>query len=118
MFLVAGFLVLLSGCFGSNARTGAGVGAVTGAGAGAIIGHQSGKGVEGAGAGAVTGSVIGGVAGSLEDATEKEAENKKKRDELLEFQKKEFDRQYRDLEDVRRQQYHDEEFRRKYGEES
>jgi hypothetical protein len=58
--------------------------------------------------------VIGGLSGGVVDATEKEKENEKKRDQLLEFQQREFQRQREEIEDLRRQQFHDAEFRRKY----
>lgn len=109
-------LVHVVGCaIGENAATGTGVGAMTGAGAGAIIGSPSGQAGQGAVVGATSGAVIGGLTGGVVDASEQDEKNKKKRDELLEFQQREFDRQYREVEDLRRQQYEDQEFRRKYG---
>lgn len=114
--VVFGLLTTLFGCFvGENASTGAGVGALTGAGAGAVLGNQTGQAGRGAALGATSGTIIGGLAGGAVDAGEQEEINKKKRDELLEFQQREYDRQYREVEDLRRQQYEDQEFRRKYG---
>ena len=114
--IVFALLSNLSGCFvGENASTGAGIGAVTGAGAGAVLGNQTGQVGRGAALGAASGTIIGGLAGGAVDAGDQEERNKKKRDELLDFQQREYDRQYREVEDLRRQQYEDQEFRRKYG---
>lgn len=105
----------LSGCyFRNNTEEGVATGAVVGAGTGAVLGSTSGQTGAGAASGAAAGAVIGGITGGVVDATEKEKENKKKQDQLLDFQRREFNRQRREIEDLRRQQYQDEEFRRKY----
>ena len=109
-------LITISACsFSSNTAEGVAVGGVVGAGGGAVIGAQSGNAAQGVAAGAAAGSMIGGLAGATVDAAEQEKVNQEKRDQLLEFQKREFDRQHREVEDLRRQQYHDREFKRKYG---
>lgn len=108
--------LICTGCspfwYNSNEARGVGTGAVVGAAGGAVVGHQSGHTAEGAVIGGASGAVVGGVIGGSVD---QEKRNKKDRDQMLEHQQREISRQKREAEDLRRQQFQDEQFREKYG---
>jgi outer membrane lipoprotein SlyB len=112
---IASFVALGSLCAcgpgNENAAAGAVGGAAIGAGAGAIIGHQTGDTGAGAAIGGATGAVVGGAIGAARDDAEAKTTEE---DRFIERQKQEMERQQREIEDVRRQKYHDDYFRSRY----
>ena len=99
------------GCTGappSNREAGALGGAALGAGLGAIVGHathNTGAGIAiGAGAGALAGAAIG----NAEDTTNQGIDDQEER---LRRQQMEIEKQNREIEDLRRQQYQNDRFR-------
>jgi uncharacterized protein YcfJ len=85
-------------------------GGAVGAGAGAIIGHQSGNAGRGAAIGGATGAIIGaGVGLAADDGNKRNTEE----DEVLIRQQREIERQEREIEDLKRQRYHDDLYRRR-----
>jgi len=95
----------------SYTTTGAIAGTAVGAGAGAAIGSASGNtgtgAVVGAAVGALSGAAIGDVRDGAEGATEYQ-------DEFIKRQEEERKKQDRELEDLKRQRYHDDYFRSRY----
>lgn len=104
-------LIILSACGEApppnNAQVGAAGGAALGAATGAIIGSQSGHAGEGMAIGAGAGALVGGITGAATDA-ESDAEDKKA---LLIRQQKELQRQDREIQDIKRQEYYDNVYR-------
>jgi hypothetical protein len=93
-------------------------GGALGAGVGGVIGNQSGNAGPGAAIGAGVGAVSGAVVG---DAIDEEERRNAERDALLIRQEQELKRQQRELEDLRRQRYHDNKLKkylRQHGAES
>ena len=116
LLYISSFLVLSSlaacGPGNENAALGAGVGAAVGAGGGAIIGNQAGSSTNGALIGGAAGAVVGAAVGSARDEAEKKTTEE---DRFIERQKLEAERQRREVEDLRRQQFHDDYYRSRYG---
>lgn len=80
-------------------------GAAVGAGAGAVLGSTVGK----AGAGAAVGAGTGAVAGALIAEGDDDYETKKRKQEaIMKQQELELQKQDRRIEDLKRQQYHNE----------
>jgi Glycine zipper len=79
-------------------------GAALGAGLGAIVGNQVGGTAEGLAVGAVTGGVVGGLIGKKQEDLEESAAEQ---DIMLRNQRMEFERQEREMRELRRQQYYD-----------
>ena len=103
-------LLSLSACSSQNSdqtTSGALVGTAVGAGAGAAIGHQGGDAGTGAliggGVGAVTGAAVGSQMGTGDKST-------KDLDEVMRRQEAEKERQRREIEDLRRQQFQDRQY--------
>jgi hypothetical protein len=86
-----------------------GGGAALGAGLGALVGSKSGSTVGGAAVGAGTGAVIGSLVSGDKQARERELSAN---EEVLRRQQVELDRQLRELEHLKRQQYYDGNLRR------
>jgi uncharacterized membrane protein len=107
-------LLTVVGCGTRNAgvTTGAIAGTAIGAGAGAAIGNQSGNAGTGAAIGGATGAVVGAVVGSELDKPSSET---KVEDAMIAKQKKLIAEQQRELDDLRRQKFHDDYFRDRYG---
>jgi hypothetical protein len=82
-----------------------GGGAALGAGLGAVVGSESGNTATGAAIGAASGGAVGGLIGgpSRENVESKLSAN----EELLRRQQVELDRQHREFEALKRQQYYD-----------
>ena len=103
-------LSLLIGCASkdlSEREKGAAVGGAIGAGAGAGIGTQ----VGGTGVGAVIGGVAGALTGGLiGDEVQNEAV-KAEQAETMKYQESELERQKREIEDAKRQQYYNDELK-------
>ena len=74
-----------------------------------MIGSESGHAGVGAAIGGGAGALVGGALGNAEDTA---SYNDKKADEMLLRQQKEIDRQKRELEDVKRQKYYDDQYRK------
>lgn len=104
--------VTLGGCFQSAAE-GAVVGGTIGAGTGAIIGSPSGNAGYGAAIGGTAGAVTGAVIGSGKDATKKTSE--KEQQDFMRRQAEAMRKQQDELDDLRRQRYHDDYLRQQYG---
>lgn len=106
-----------SGCTPRNQglTTGAVAGTAVGAGAGAAIGNQSGNAGAGAAIGGATGALVGAAVGSEFDKPSAET---KAEDALIAKQKKRIEEQQREMNDLRRQKYHDDYFRDRYGKEN
>lgn len=108
------FTLVLSACSDKGmSKTGEGalVGGAVGAGAGAIIGNQvDGRSGEGAAIGAVAGAATGAVVGHAEERNFEETIAEQQ--EIIRRQEEEIRRQDRELEDLRRQQFHNESLRR------
>jgi uncharacterized protein YcfJ len=92
----------------TRGEQGALIGGATGAGAGAIIGNQRGVGIEGAAVGAVAGAATGAMVGESQETYESTVELQH---EILKRQGEELERQDREVEDLKRQQYHNEQMR-------
>lgn len=107
-------LISTGGCGTRNAglTTGAIAGTAIGAGTGAAIGNQSGNAGTGAAIGGATGAAIGAVVGSELDKPSPET---KVEDAMIAKQKKLIAEQQRELDDLRRQKFHDDYFRDRYG---
>jgi hypothetical protein len=88
----------------SNSDYGIGGGAALGAGLGAIVGNQVGNSGAGLAIGATAGGLLGGIVGNQYDEIE---DKSNEQDTVLRHQTMELDRQKRELEDLRRQQYYD-----------
>ena len=119
-FKVSPLVALLSviaissvGCVPRNnyTTTGAVAGTVVGGGAGAAIGSASGNtgtgAAVGAAVGALSGAAIGDVRDDAEDAT-------KQQDAFIKRQELERQKQEPELQDLRRQKYHDDYFKSRY----
>lgn len=108
------FFLILSVTFGCadqpNTTTGALAGGAVGAGTGAIIGHQSGHGGEGALIGGAAGALVGAGVGSTMDEAE---EATYPEDEVIRRQHAHMERQQREVEDLKRQRYHDDLYRKR-----
>lgn len=107
-----GFAIVLAsvGCssFGKTEQ-GALVGAGLGAGTGSVVGGQLGSSAAGTAIGAGTGAVVGGIVGNSLESTDDRFQIQ---EEILQRQRAEMERQKRELEDIKRQQYHNDSFRR------
>lgn len=102
--------LFMSGCSSmGKTEQGALIGAGVGAGAGSVVGNQLGSSGAGAAIGAGTGAVVGAVVGKSLDSDE---DRQQIQEEILQRQKAEMERQKRELDDIRRQQYHNDSFRR------
>lgn len=105
--------VPLTACTPRNnyTTTGAVTGAVVGGGAGAAIGSASGNigtgAAIGTAVGAISGAAIGDVRDDAEDAT-------KQQDAFIKRQELARQKQERELQDLRRQKYHDDYFKSRY----
>jgi outer membrane lipoprotein SlyB len=111
--LLSVFAISFLGCTPRNnyTTTGAVAGTVVGGGAGAAIGSASGNtgtgAAVGAAVGALSGAAIGDVRDDAEDAT-------KQQDAFIKRQELERQKQERELQDLRRQKYHDDYFKSRY----
>jgi uncharacterized protein YcfJ len=94
-----------------NMSIGTAAGTAVGAGAGAVIGHQTGHAAGGAVIGGAAGAVTGAAIGATRDAAEKKTTEE---DEFIKRQKRVMDAQQREVEDLRRQKYHDDYYRSRY----
>jgi hypothetical protein len=110
--LVCTIVLVQSGCSRRTA-TGAAIGGGVGAGAGAAIGSASGNTGTGAVIGGAVGAASGAVIGDVRDSSE--AASKEQR-EFIRRQKEMLNKQQRELEDLKRQKFHDEYFRSRYPE--
>lgn len=99
-----------SGAPASNREAGAITGGVIGAGSGAIVGSSVGNTGGGIAIGAAAGAVAGAVVGDADDS--KQEAYLKQRREVLILQDGDIARQKREIEDLRRQQLHDDSLRR------
>ena len=111
--LQSGVILLIFLAFtGCDRRTyrgeGAAIGGVVGAGTGAAVGSQSGNAGTGAIIGGASGAVVGGAVGSTVNKETSTAEE----DAMAEYQKKQIERQKRELDDIRRQKLYDDKYRR------
>ncbi|MGI6524144.1 MAG: glycine zipper family protein [Bdellovibrionota bacterium] len=104
--------VACSGGDPSPMAEGAAIGTVTGAGAGAIIGNQSGHKGEGALIGAGTGMITGAAVGAVVDGAKDNEAIVAEQEEIIRRQQEEIKRQDREVQDLKRQQYHNESVRR------
>ena len=95
-----------------NLALGSAAGGVVGAGAGAVIGNQAGRAGTGAAIGGASGALIGGSIGAVRDEAEKKTSEE---DRFIERQKAEMRKQGQEVEDLRRQKFHDDYFRSRYG---
>jgi uncharacterized protein YcfJ len=86
-------------------------GGVIGAGAGGVVGNQAGRSATGAAVGGTAGALIGGSIGATRDEAEKKTAEE---DRFIERQKNEMRKQGQEVEDLRRQKYHDDYFRSRY----
>jgi uncharacterized protein YcfJ len=102
---------LVTGCSGGYGKReqGALIGAGVGAGTGSVVGGRLGNAGAGAAIGAGTGAVVGGIVGDSLDSNE---DRHQIQEEILQRQRDEMARQKRELEDIKRQQYHNDSFRR------
>ena len=111
--VVAALVVLgLMACEGQglrNRESGALGGAALGAGLGAIVGHAVGRTGEGIAIGAGAGALSGAAIGNAQDSNEDQMHTQ---EEVLERQEEEIRRQRREVEDLKRQQYHNDRFKR------
>lgn len=103
----------LSACGGTNnAADGAVVGTVAGAGVGAIVGDDRGHAGAGAAIGAGAGFITGAAAGAIADASKDHDDILLEQQEIIRRQEEEMKRQDREIQDIKRQQYHNEGLRR------
>jgi uncharacterized protein YcfJ len=104
-------LLLTTSCGFLNSNAGAGVltGGLIGASAGALVGTATGTLGPAIAIGAGFGAISGGLIGSSMDI--KELERKRIEEEKY-YQRREVERQNREIEDVRRQQRYDDAFQR------
>jgi uncharacterized protein YcfJ len=101
------YLVITTGCenYSPTKRdVGAAGGAALGAGLGAIVGSEVGNTGSGLAIGAAAGALVGGVVGHTQDQQDMQTSE---HSEILQRQQQEIDRQQKEIEDLRRQQYHD-----------
>ena len=103
--------VFLFGCWGpyTHREEGAVTGAVLGAGAGAIVGAPGGHAGTGAAIGGASGAVAGAIVGDAQDVVEKKSAEQ---DATLRKQEKILKQQSEEIDDAKRQQFYDEEYRR------
>lgn len=93
----------------TRSEQGALIGGATGAGVGAAVGNRvGGTSAGGAAVGAVAGAATGAMIGDSEESYESTVELQH---EILQRQGKELERQDREVEDLKRQQYHNEQMR-------
>lgn len=111
--IVACLVTLLSLPTGCTRRTatGAALGGAVGAGTGAAIGSASGNTGTGAAIGGAVGAISGAAIGDVRDRAEGSS---KEQDEFIRRQEEMMKKQQRELEDLKRQKYHDEYFRSRY----
>ena len=110
-FLPVAAALLIAGCSQSSTE-GAVVGGAIGAGTGAAIGSASGNAGWGAAVGATSGAVAGAAIGSGKDDTKKASE--KEQENFMRRQAEAMQKQQEELDDLRRQRYHDEYLRQEY----
>jgi|694.fasta_scaffold78080_2 osmotically inducible lipoprotein OsmB len=110
-FLTVAAALLIAGCFQSPTE-GAVVGGAIGAGTGAAIGSASGNAGYGAAIGGTAGAVAGAAIGSGKDDTKKASE--KEQQDFMRRQAEAMQKQQDELDDLRRQRYHDEYLRQEY----
>ena len=77
-----------------------------------MVGHETGNTGAGVAIGAASGAIVGGAVGAEEDKAELKS---LEQEETLRRQQIEIQRQQRELEDIKRQQYHDQKFRKYEG---
>ncbi len=94
-----------------NATTGSIVGGAAGAGIGAAVGSTSGDVATGAAVGGALGAASGAVIG---DARDKAEINTKEQDQFMGRQREQMKKQEQELQDLRRQKFHDDYFRSQY----
>lgn len=94
-----------------NATTGAIVGGALGTGIGAAVGSSSGNVGTGAAIGGALGSASGAVVG---DARDKAEINTKEQDQFMVRQREQMKKQEQELQDLRRQKFHDDYFKSQY----
>lgn len=94
-----------------NTVAGTAIGAGVGAGAGAAVGAIAGDTGTGAAVGAVTGAAIGAIGGSTTDDSQAKV---KEYDEFIKRQELEKKKQDQELQDLRRQQFHDGYYQQRY----
>lgn len=90
---------------------GAAAGTALGAGAGAVIGNQVGNSAGGAVIGGATGAITGAAIGATRDTAEKKTAEE---DQFIKRQKRAMEAQQKEVEDLRRQKYHDDYYRSRY----
>jgi hypothetical protein len=88
----------------TSTHVGAAGGTALGAGLGALVGSQVGNAAGGALLGAATGGAVGGFVGYQQDELDKRSAEQ---DEVLSRQRRELQRQQKEVEDLRRQRYYD-----------
>jgi hypothetical protein len=103
--------MLACGPRAQDTAAGTAVGAGLGAGAGAAIGAIAGNTGAGAAVGATTGAAIGAIAGSAADDSDAKI---KEYNEFIERQNKEKEKQDQELQDLKRQQFHDGYYQQRY----
>jgi hypothetical protein len=108
-----GAAISLSACGPGHEGATAGTlaGAAVGAGAGTAIGNASGHAGTGAAIGGVTGAAIGATLG---DTADQSAARTKEMDEFMIRQEQEKQKQEKELEDLKRQQFHDGYYKYRY----
>jgi osmotically inducible lipoprotein OsmB len=113
LIVAASLIALISLPTACSRRTGTGaaVGGAVGAGTGAAIGSASGNTGTGAAIGGAVGAISGAAIGDVRDRAEGSS---KEQDEFIRRQQEEMKKQQRELEDLKRQKYHDEYFRSRY----
>jgi hypothetical protein len=94
-----------------GATAGTLVGSGVGAGAGTAIGNASGNTATGAAVGAITGAAIGAAVG---DTADQSGARTKEMDEFILRQQQEKERQEKELQDLKRQQFHDGYYKHRY----
>ncbi len=90
-----------------NRDVGAASGAVVGGGVGAAVGNAVGNAPAGIAIGAATGGLIGGIVGDGQDV---KPVDQKGQEAVLKRQQEEFERQRKEIEDLRRQRIYDDRF--------
>lgn len=91
-----------------NRDVGAASGAVVGGGMGAAVGNALGNAPAGIAIGAVTGGLVGGIVGDGQDV---KPVDQKGQEAVLKRQQEEFERQRKEIEDLRRQRIYDDRFK-------
>lgn len=114
MALVALVATVACGCSQSTAE-GAAIGGAVGAGTGALVGSASGHAGEGAALGATTGALGGAVIGASSDKNDAKKATEKEQKQFMELQAEKMRKQQDELDDLRRQRYHDAYFSDRYG---